>query len=235
MTKDVKLTLVAHLDELRIRIIKSVASIVCATLFSYAFVDKILPYVIKPVGRLVFIAPQEALVANIKIAFFCGLFLAIPVVLFQTWRFVSAGLNEKECKYVAIFAPLSYIFFITGTVFCFFVIVPIAIKFLLDFASKDVVPMITISKYVSFVGTMTLSFGLVFEVPLASLFLTKIGMVTPEFLASKRRVAIVIIFIAAAILTPPDVVTQCMMALPLVALYEIGIIFSKMAIGAKKI
>ena len=227
MTSDVKLTLVAHLDELRIRIIKSVISIVSATLFSYIFVDEILLYLTKPVGKLVFIAPQEALVANIKIAFFCGLFLSIPVVIFQVWRFVSSALEKQEKKHIRIFAPLSYIFFVIGSIFSFFIIVPMAINFLLGFASSNVVPMITVSRYVSFVGTLTLSFGLVFEVPIASLFLTKIGLVTPKMLRDKRKIAIVLIFISAAILTPPDVVTQCLMALPLVGLYEIGILFSK--------
>ncbi|MFC1570281.1 twin-arginine translocase subunit TatC [Candidatus Omnitrophota bacterium] len=233
MTKDAKLTLIAHLDELRNRIIKSVLAIVGATCLAYLFIDEIFPVLIKPVGRLVFIAPQEALVANIKIAFFCGLFLAIPVILFQIWRFISSGLDKKELKYVHIFAPLSYVFFLAGSSFCFLVIVPITIDFLMGFARSDIIPMITISKYVSFVGTLTLTFGLVFEIPLASFFFTKIGWVTPEFLAKKRRIAIVVIFISAAILTPPDVVTQCMMAIPLIVLYEIGILFSKAAFNPK--
>lgn len=108
-------------------------------------------------------------------------------------------------------------------------IVPIGIKFLLGFATDIVVPMITISKYVSFVGSLTLAFGAVFQLPLAILFLTKIGVVTPQFLSNKRKHAVVFIFIAAATLTPPDVITQSLMALPLLLLYELGVIFSKLA------
>lgn len=227
MSKDEKLTLVAHLEEFRSRVIKSIIFIIASICLTYAFVNVILPALVKPVGKLVFIAPQEAFIANIKIAFFGGLFLSAPFILFQLWRFVSAGLNKNEIKYVRIFGPLSFIFFVTGTIFCYFVIIPISIRFLLGFATDIMIPMITVSKYISFVGTLTLTFGIIFELPLASLFLTKIGMITPRFLSKKRKLAIVIIFVSAAVLTPPDVITQCMMAVPLLALYEIGILFSR--------
>ncbi len=235
MVNEEKLTLVAHLEEFRSRVIKSVIFVMISTCLVYGFVGSILPQLIKPVGKLVFIAQQEAFVANIKIAFFGGLFLSAPFVLFQVWRFVSTGLHKNETKYVRIFGPLSFLFFIAGTAFCYFVIIPISIRFLLGFATDLMTPMITVSKYISFVGTLTLTFGLVFELPLASLFLTKIGLVTPRFLTKKRKLAIVIIFVSAAILTPPDVITQCMMAVPLLALYEIGILFSKAVYKPKTI
>jgi len=226
---DKRLTLVEHLEELRTGVIKSLIFIIIVSCGLYAFVDKILPNLTRPVGRLVFIAPQEAFISRIKIAFFGGLFLSAPFILFQVWRFVSSGLKPNEGKYVLIFGPLSVIFFLIGASFGYFIIVPIGIKFLLGFASDLMAPMITVSKYISFVGVLTLSFGVIFELPLVSLFLTKIGLVTPQFLSARRKQAVVLIFIAAAILTPPDIITQCLMALPLLIIYEISIIFSKIA------
>jgi sec-independent protein translocase protein TatC len=224
---DKSLTLVEHLEELRNRIIKSVIFIIIISCLVYNFVNVIIPNVVKPVGKLVFIAPQEAFITNIKISFFGGLFLSSPFVLYQIWQFVSAGLKRSEKKYTLIFGPLSFIFFILGITFGYFLIVPIGIKFLLGFATDLITPMITISRYISFVGTLTFAFGVVFQLPIASLFLTKIGIVTPKFLSTKRKHAVVFIFITSAIFTPPDVITQCLMAIPLLVLYEVGVIFSK--------
>ncbi|MCQ9207809.1 MAG: twin-arginine translocase subunit TatC [Omnitrophica bacterium] len=226
---DKRLTLIQHLDEFRSRILQSVIAIIVAACFVYNFVDKIYGNLVKPVGHLVFIAPQEAFATRIKLAFFGGLFLALPFILYQIWRFISVGLKPSERKYTLLFGPLSLVFFVLGAVFGYLIIVPIGIKFLLGFATQELKPMISISKYISFVGMLTLAFGLVFELPLVSLFLTKIGVVTPQFLSAKRKQAVVIIFIAAAILTPPDVITQSLMAVPLLILYEIGIILSKIA------
>lgn len=223
------LSLVEHLEELRNRIIRSVIYIIVGICVAYAFVNSILPILVKPVGKLVFIAPQEAFVARIKIAFFGGLFLSSPLILCQIWQFVSGGLSQHERKYIRIFGPLSFVFFIIGVCFCYFIIAPISMKFLLGFATDFMTPMITVSKYISFVGTLTLTFGLVFELPLITLFLTKIGVITPRFLCRKRKQAIVVMFLLSAILTPPDIITQCLMAIPLLFLYELGIIFSKVA------
>ena len=225
---EIKATLVEHLDELRSRIIKSAVSIIIGSCFIYNFVDRILKHLSQPVGKLVFIAPQEAFVTNIKISLFGGLFLSAPVLIYQVWKFVSSGLKKNERKYVLLFGPLSFLFFVTGVSFGYFVIAPMGIKFLLGFAADFVVPMITISNYISFVGTLVFAFGVVFQLPLVMLFLTKIGVTTPRFLSDKRKHAIVFIFIAAATLTPPDIVTQCLMAVPLLVLYEIGIMLSKL-------
>lgn len=229
MQEDKQLSLVNHLEELRNRIIKSIIFIAVCVCVTYAFVNSILPALVKPVGKLVFIAPQEAFVSRIKISLFCGLFLSSPFIIYQIWQFISTGLNPKERKYIRIFGPLSFVFFVLGVCFCFFVITPISIKFLLGFAGDIMEPMITVSKYISFVGGLALTFGLVFELPIAALFLTRIGIITPDFLTARRKQAIVVMFIASAILTPPDVITQCLMALPLLFLYEVGVVFSKLA------
>jgi sec-independent protein translocase protein TatC len=228
MNSDRPLTLVEHLEELRARIVKSLIFIIIFSLILYSQIDKILPILIKPVGKLVFIAPQEAFITKIKIAFFAGLFLASPFVLYQAWRFVSVGLRPHEKKYTLIFGPVSFILFISGCLFGYSVIMPIGIRFLLGFATDFITPMITISKYISFIVTLILAFGVVFELPLVLLFLTKIGVVTPGFLKERRKEAVVIVFIVAAFLTPPDVITQILMALPLIFLYELGILFSRL-------
>lgn len=233
--KDEHLTLIGHLDELRKSIIKSIVFIIACSFIFYNYIDSILFILIKPVGKLVFIAPQEAFVTNIKIAFFSGLFFSSPFVLYQIWQFISAGLKPGERKYVLIFGPLSFVFFVLGTIFGYFVIIPIGINFLLGCASEFVFPMITISRYISFVTTLTFAFGLIFELPIAILFLTKIGLVSPIFFISKRKEAIVFVFVIAALLTPPDVITQVLMALPLIILYELGIIFSKITYRKKEL
>lgn len=229
MAKDKELGLAQHLEELRSRLIKSIAVIVVCFIGVYNFVDHIMVALIKPVGELVFIAPTEAFVTRMMIALLVGIFVSSPFLIFQVWRFVSVGLKKKESKYITIFGPFSFIFFILGALFAYFLVIPLGMKFLLSFATDSITPMISMNKYVSFVGTLTLSFGLIFQLPIAILFLTKIGLVTPRFLSTRRRNAIVLIFIGAAVLTPPDVVTQCLMAIPLLILYEIGIIFSKFA------
>lgn len=217
-----------HYEELRSRLIKSIAAIVIgACLFSF-ILDEVFVFLIKPVGKLVFIAPGEAFVTRIMLTLFGGLFLALPVILYQIWRFIAAGLRKNEMKYVSIFAPCSFFLFIVGGLFAYFVAIPISIRFLLSFSTDLIVPMITIKSYISFVGTMLLAFGIVFELPLVLVFLTKIGIATPAFLIDKRKYAVVIILIASAFITPPDFITQIILAVPLVILYEIGIIASKL-------
>jgi len=226
------LSFVDHLEELRGRLIKSVLAMVCASGVVYIFIDQILEFFIKPVGKLVFTSPADAFLARVTLTLFTGFFLALPIILYQVWSFIAVGLKEEETKYVYFFAPCSLVLFIVGGVFAYSVTIPIAIRFLLSFSSDFVVPMITIKSYISFVGTMILAFGVVFELPLVLMFLTKIGIATPAFLSQKRRFAVVLILIVSAIITPPDIITQLIMAGPLIILYEIGIIVSK--VGYKR-
>ncbi|MFH1772231.1 MAG: twin-arginine translocase subunit TatC [Candidatus Omnitrophota bacterium] len=225
--QDKQQTVVEHLQELRTCIIKSLISIIIGAVVIYQFVPLIFKHLIRPAGKLVFIAPQEAFVTNLKIAFFGGIFVSLPFIFFQIWRFVSRGLQPNEKKYALFFGPVSLLFFVIGAGFGYFLIVPVGVKFLLGYATEFVVPMLTVSRYVSFVCTLTLAFGFVFQLPLVSMFLTKIGVVTPTLLSNKRKYAVVAVFVLAAVITPPDVVTQALMAVPLIILYEIGILFSR--------
>ncbi|MBU1061291.1 MAG: twin-arginine translocase subunit TatC [Candidatus Omnitrophica bacterium] len=222
-----RLTFVEHLEELRSRLIKSIIFLIIASCISYAFKDIILDFVVRPVGKLVFIAPQEAFITNIKIAFLAGLYLSLPFLLYEVWGFISVGLKGKEKKYALIFGLFSFINFVLGILFGYFIIVPIGMRFLLSFSRDFIVPMLSMGRYISFIGTLTFVSGVIFELPIAILFLTKIGVVTPGFLSKNRKYAIVIIFIIAAIFTPPDIITQCLMAVPLMGLYELSIVLSR--------
>lgn len=226
---DDQLTLVEHLTEFRRRLIICIVSIFAGVILSYLVINRILDLLIKPVGNLVFIAPQEAFITYIKLAVFSGIFLALPVILYQIWRFVASGLKKDERKYILIYGPFSFIFFLTGVAFAYFLILPLGIKFLLGFATDTLSPMISLASYVTFAGTMLLAFGVVFELPLVIMFLTKINIVSTKFLREKRKIVIILIFVLSAVLTPPDIVTQLLMAGPLFMLYEIGILLSRMA------
>lgn len=223
-----------HIEELRSCLIKCALIVLICGAVVYYYNDAILAVLAKPAGKLVFIEPVEAFVTYIKVAFWGGLFLASPYCIFQIWRFVSFGLKPDEKRFAYLFLPVSFLLFVTGALFGFWIIINVGMHFLLSFGGSFMTPMLSISKYVSFVGAMTLAFGIVFQLPLVMLLLTKIGLLTPSVFASKRRYVIVAIFIAAGALTPgPDVFSQLAMAIPLLFLYEIGLILSKFAYKKK--
>ncbi len=222
-----QLTLVEHLTEFRKRLIICIVSAFFGSIISYLMIKRIMDLLIIPVGNLVFIAPHEAFITYIKLSIFAGIFLALPVILYQIWRFVASGLKKNEKKYILIYAPFSFIFFLIGSAFAYFLILPLGIRFLLSFATDTLSPMISLAAYINFAGMMILTFGVVFQLPLIIMFLTKINIVSTKFLKEKRKIALILIFIVAALLTPPDVITQILMAAPLIILYEISILLSK--------
>ncbi len=217
-----------HLEELRFRLIRSLVVFVLVCFAVSSWVNGLLQFLMKPVGRLVFTAPAEGFLAYLTINCFLAFLVSLPYLLFELWGFVSAALSDEEKKSVVIFAPLSLIFFLSGVAFGYFIVIPLMFSFFLSFSSESMVPMITVKQYISFMASFCLSFGIIFELPLVFVFLTKIGIATPDFLIQKRRHAIVAIFVVSALLTPPDYVSQLLMALPMMALYEIGILLSKM-------
>ncbi len=215
-----------HLEELRWRIIWSLLAVVAAAVGCYFFVDQIVALLVHPAPgdiKLIFLSPTEAFMTYLKVAGYAGLVVAFPFVAWQFWRFVVPGLYAKERKAVGPIVLFTVLCFLVGALFAYFLIIPFGLKFLLSYQSSFLVANITIGKYLSFVVTMLLVFGLVFELPVLAYFLSLIGLLTPQFLRSKRRYGILIIFIVAAILTPPDAFTQLMLAIPLLFLYEISI------------
>lgn len=216
-----------HLDELRSRCLKVLALYAACVIVIFQQIEGLLPLLMKPVGHVVFTSPEEAFVAQLNLALLAGFILASPYILYHVWQFVSLGLTKKEKSTIVVYGPLSFVCFATGVAFAYVVMIPMSLQFLLNFSSPFFIPMITVDKYVSFVGTWILACGIVFELPLVLAFLAKIGIATPEFLRQHRRYAILGILIISAVITPPDVMSQILMAAPLIVLYEIGIIVTR--------
>jgi len=215
-----------HLEELRRRILKSLFAIVVGAIAVYFFSDKLVDIVSAPLQEVgvYFKAPTEAFMVRLKLSIFAGAILAAPVILYQVWMFVGPGLLKSEVKIVIPIVISSTIFFLIGGSFCFFYVIPLAMKFLLGFATGNMQPMIMIGDYVSFAGMMVLAFGVVFELPVASFILGRLGVINHKLMGKGRRYAVVGILILGALLTPPDVISQMLLAGPLYLLYEISIL-----------
>jgi len=175
-----------------------------------------------------FIGPMEVFMTKIKASFFAGLILASPVVFYQIWRFVALGLKERERRAALRYLPASLLLFLGGVLLAYFFMIPVVLYFLVIVSGQGLQPTLILSKYVSLVVVCCLAFGCVFQMPVVIFFLTRLGIVSPKFLIEKRKYAILLMFIVGAVLTPPDVITQMMMALPMVALYEVSIWLSRL-------
>ena len=229
VTPEEKLPFTEHLEELRWRLIIIIATITVWFGVCYTYSEDIMRFVQKPLNqKLIFISPTEAFFVNLKIAFFVAIFLSLPVIIYQFWAFVAPGLLEKEKKYTLPFIISATVCFIIGSAFSYFIVLPVGTKFLLSFAGSELKPMISVNNYISFVGRFMIGSGVIFEFPVVIFFLSKIGIATPEFLSQKRGYAILGIFILSAVLTPPDIFTMFIMAIPLLALYEISIIIARL-------
>ena len=223
-----------HLEELRFRLIKSLISVALGTALAYGFVDPAIALLSKPVGSFIFLEPTEAFFIRLKIALALGVVLAVPVVLYQLWRFVALALTPNEKKSIFWVLPASYLLFVLGISFGFFYLVPAGVKFLLSYASPALEPKLSIESYVNFVGTICLVLGAVFQMPLVSFFLAKMGLADSAWLAEKRRNAVLVTYIASALLTPgPDPVTAIMLAVPAYLLYECSILTARLGSGKK--
>jgi len=215
-----------HLEELRRRLIKSFLAIVVMSAVAFYFADQLIVLIKLPLGEVPLHNMQVTgtFYAYLKIALITGVVGALPVIFYQMWAFIAPGLYQREKAAILPLIVVSTILFAIGAGFCFIVVLPIALKFLIGFADELIVNYITIGSYVSFAGLLLLAFGFGFQMPVVAYFLGKMGLVTPQFLAKGRRYALVIILVAAAIITPPDVFTQVLLALPLYFLYEVSIV-----------
>lgn len=182
-----------------------------------------------PSLSLHFIGPMEVFMVKLKASFFAGVLFASPFIIYQIWMFVSAGLTRKESQAVRMFLPASFGLFLIGVLIAYFIMLPVVLYFLVVVSGRGLVPTLILSKYASLVVICCLAFGAIFEMPIVILFLTRLGLVTPKFLSEKRKYAILLMFVLGAMLTPPDVITQIMMALPMIVLYEVSIGLSKIA------
>ena len=222
-----------HLEELRGRIIKCILVLLIASCFFYQFIDRVFYFLTKEVDQLYFTSPAEAFMAYITLTILGGAAIASPILFYQLWAFVGSALTVQEKKYVYWFGPLSFLLFILGCLFAYCLVFPLALRFLLSFSSDIIVPILTVNKYISFIGSLCLAFGVIFEMPLVIAFLARIGIASPAFLMQMRRHAIVIILVVSAFLTPPDYASQVLMAIPMFLLYELSIILAKIAYRPK--
>ncbi|MDN3509878.1 MAG: twin-arginine translocase subunit TatC [Candidatus Jettenia sp.] len=233
----IRMTLGAHLEELRRRVVYSIIAIVLCFVFCWFFKVQILDIAKKPhrfaMGKaglsseLQVLSYQEGFYAYMKLCFITSVFIAYPFVIYQIWQFVRAGLYKKEKKYILLFLPISYLAFVVGGVFGYFLLIPFGLQFLIGILGPGIQPIITMQQYVSFVFMLTVALGLVFQLPLVMLLLSKIGIVSPDKFIAWRKYAILVIFIIAAIVTPPDPFTQTMTAVPMIMLYELGILIAR--------
>ena len=226
---DVNDTLISHLSELRKRLTRSLIYVFIGFLVSWYFSELIFDFIRAPIipyldtGGLVFTAPMDKFTAHIKVCIVSSIIFTCPFWLHQVWLFIAPGLYDKERKYGLGFIASGSVLFLTGVSFVYYVVYPMAFKFLMLFGGDTDKPMITISAYLSFFTTTTLVFGFAFEMPLILTILSIMGLVNSEFLIKYRRYAIVILAALSAMFTPPDVVSMFLMMGPMILLYEISI------------
>ena len=227
-----EMTLLEHLGELRARVIRSILALAAATAVALLFTPQVFRLLRAPLGegRLIAIGPTETIVAYFKIALLSGLVLAMPVITYQLFRFVSPGLTRQERRSLLLLIPAASISFAAGILFAALVLLPFAVGYLQGFLSDVVAQTWSLSPYISFVTTFLLAMGLVFETPLVIYFLARVGIVTPAFLSHYRRYAIVLLAVVAAVITPtPDPFNMLLVMVPLLLLYELGVLLARVA------
>jgi sec-independent protein translocase protein TatC len=219
-----------HLEELRTALISSIVAWLGVSIVLWFFSGRILDFLLKsiPVEHLYFNAPTEAFMIRLKLSFILGLLVAFPYILLKVCSFVSPGLFSREKRVVFPLVFSSAALFYIGVVFAYWVLLPIVLSFLVRFGTEILMPLLSVGKYFGFVARLCFAFGVVFQLPLVIIFLTSIGAISAKALIRQWRWAILIIFIAAAILTPPDPASQLLMALPLVVLFLVSVLLSIM-------
>jgi len=228
---DVQMPFTSHLEELRSRLIKSVIAIAIAFLGCFAVVDDIFAVLAAPLRRLhvsgltlIGTAVTEAFFTKMKVAFVAAIIVALPVLLWQAWQFVAPGLYEHEKRYTRSFVSFGSLFFIAGAVFCYEVVVQLGLNFLLRrYEVIHVQPLIQIGDYLSLVSRLVLAFGVMFELPVLAFFLARVGLIDHRFLIRHVSYAVIAIAILAAILTPPDLISQVLFMVPLTLLYGLSV------------
>lgn len=235
---DSTMSLGDHLEELRSRLFYALAGIVVCTIICFCLGKKIISFIEMPYinvmgeeARLQTLAPADGFVSYMKISLIGGLVISSPWVFYHLWMFVATGLYSNERRYVNMAIPFSAALFVTGALFFIFVVAPITLGFFVKFNQRmlDVSSNFTFQKYISFVSTLMLVFGIAFQTPVAIFFLNKTGLVSIQTLRSSRKFVLLGIFVVAAFVTPPDVVSQITLALPLYLLFELGIALSYIA------
>lgn len=229
---EARMSVLDHLAELRVRVIRSFVAIAIGFCISWIWVEPIFEFLLLPLRTA---APEaefaqmhhkdlaEPFFVLLKTAIFTGLFVGLPVIIYQIWSFIAPGLYDHEKRTAVPFMFLSTLFFVAGSAFCFYVVMPEGYKFLLVFSEGISDPQLMMSEYLTITTKLIIGFGVIFQLPVFSMFLSSIGVLTHRHLLKFWRYAVVVSFIVAAMLTPPDVITQALMAGPMVLLYFISI------------
>ena len=223
-----------HIADLRKRLVISILTLIVMFFICFSFYEPILEWMMQPVkavlpegSKMVAIEIQETFFTALKVSFFSAFFLSLPVIFWQLWLFMAPGLYDHEKKLVFPFVFFATLMFVSGAAFAYYVVVPFGFEFLIAFGSTVVTILPSIGKYVGFFTKLLFGFGVSFELPVITFFLAKIGLVDDQMLKDFFKYAVVIIFIFSALLTPPDVITQFLMAGPLIILYGVSIYIAK--------
>ncbi|MCX7833710.1 MAG: twin-arginine translocase subunit TatC [Ignavibacteria bacterium] len=232
---DKEMNFLDHLEELRWRIIKSIIAIIVCAVFVGIFSDYIITNILllpakqtEPPLNIINLKPYGQVTLYLEVIIIGGVILSIPVIMYQFWKFIQPGLLMNERKYISSIIIFTILCFLLGVAFIYFIFLPIALGFFAKFGSSLIQNQIAVDEYLSFVLSMILVGGLVFELPVVSFFLAKLGILTNTFMKKYRRHAIVLILILAGILTPtPDIASQLLLGIPLLLLYEISILICK--------
>lgn len=225
-----KLTLLGHFQELRKRLVRSVIAVAIGAMVSFIFYEWIFYILILPAEGipLIYIEMTEMLGTIMRVCLASGLILSMPYIIFQGIMFISPALTRREKRYIYILLPWITFMFLAGVVFGYFILIPPATKFLLTFGSNIATPQIKIGNYIAIITRLLLAIGFVFEMPVVTTFLAKLGLVKAKWLADRRKMAIIVAFILAAIITPTfDPINQSLVAVPLIVLYEMSIWLAK--------
>ena len=230
-----------HIADLRKRLVISSITVVIMFFACFSFYEPILEWMIAPVKHarpagtsMIAVEIQETFFTALKVAFFAGFVASLPVIFWQFWLFVAPGLYDHEKRLVIPFVFFATLMFLIGASFAYYIVVPIGFDFLIAFGNSVVSVLPSIGKYVGFFTKLLIGFGIAFELPVITFFLAKIGLVNDQMLKDFFRYAVVLIFIVAAVLTPPDVISQVLMAAPLLILYGVSIYIAKVFNPAQK-
>ncbi len=211
-----------------------IVAMAAAFVLTYFFKERIFAFLMEPFVKVmpakssfIFIGVTEAFITYFKISIVAALFLSSPVILHQIWMFVAPGLYEKEKRYLFPFMFFGSLLFISGALFCYFVVMPTLYGFFVSYAADFIIPMPDLKSYMSLTLKLLVIFGLMFQIPLAAFYLARAGIINGHLLASKRRYAVLGVFIVSAIITPPEIMSQVLLALPLWGLYEVCIIIAR--------
>ena len=227
-------TLLSHLIELRSRLFKMFGAVFIVFLALLPFAKQIFNYVAEPLvsvvpnGELLALSPVSPLTATIALTFYLALFIAMPVILYQIWAFVAPGLYRKEKRFAYPLLGTSILLFFTGIAFAYFVVFPLVFGFVSTFTPESVNYQPDMTEYVSFVMMVVLVFGLAFETPIATVLLVWTGITTPDKLGKARPYVFLGAFVVGMLLTPPDIISQTMLAVPIYILFEMGIFMSRL-------